>query len=75
MQDPGDKAAAHLPSEGAELPLKGGHLLRGRLLVQELINQLRPSRQRARQLHDSGLEGGCQQDLGRRRIDPRGGAL
>jgi len=38
IQDPGDHTAANLSSKCAELPLKGGHLLRGRLVVQELIN-------------------------------------
>ena len=71
---PGDQAAARLPSEGAARPLNGGHLLRGRRGGQAGIHQLRPTRQRARQLPAHGLAGGGPQDWGRRRRDHRGGA-
>jgi len=71
---PGAQAAARLPSEGAARPLNGGPLLRGRRGGQAGIHQLRPTRQRARQLPAHGLAGGGPQDLGRRRRDHRGGA-
>ncbi len=73
IQHPGDNAAAHIPQEGAEFPLKGRHVLGCRFVVEEVLNEPSALRQRARQLPNQWLEGGCQQDFGRCRMDHRGG--
>ena len=59
-------------NQGAKSLLERRRFLRRRLLVQELVNEFRPMRQRARELGHSGLQGGCQQDLRWSSMDHRG---
>jgi len=42
IQDPGHNTSADLTQQRVEFPLKAGHLLRGRLVMEELIKQTHP---------------------------------
>ena len=71
IQRPGHDLPAHPAQERAELAFKRHHLLRRGHLVDKLINQPHPTRERPRELLDQRLKSGCQQDLGWHRMDHR----
>jgi len=69
IDDPGHDAAPNLTSQGTQSRRTCRPFLRRGLLLEALINQVRSMRQRARQLYYQRLQGSCQEDLGRRRMD------